>query len=319
ALTGLVLLGLLGALTGGVAPAPVQAATLPSGFTDGPVAAVAAPTDLAFTPDGRMLVTTQPGVLRMVKGGVLLPTPVLDLTPRVCSRREQGLLGVTVDPAFATTRAVYLYYTFKKFPTCRTFEDGDIVKTETPVNRVSRFILPSGSDVIAPASEVVLLDNIPSLGNHNAGDLNFGADGLLYASVGDAGCKVSDPSACGGSNDNSRNEGLPLGKILRVRTDGTIPSDNPNVSRSGARRCADPAGVPPGTGPCLETFAMGLRNPFRFAFRPDTDTFNINDVGQSSWEEVDAGLRGADYGWNIREGHCAAGSTSNCGAPPAGM
>jgi PKD repeat protein len=68
-------------------------------------------------------------------------------------------------------------------------------------------------------------------------------------------------------------------------------------------------------------FAWGLRNPFRFAFDPNAagTRFFINDVGQNQWEEIDAGQIGVDYGWNVREGHCANGSTSNCGAPPAGM
>ena len=72
---------------------------------------------------------------------------------------------------------------------------------------------------------------------------------------------------------------------------------------------------------CQETFAWGLRNPFRIAFDPNAaDTrFHISDVGQGTWEEIDLGAAGADYGWNLREGRCATGSTTNCGAPPAGM
>ena len=62
-----------------------------------------------------------------------------------------------------------------------------------------------------------------------------------------------------------------------------------------------------------------MRNPFKFAFKSGTDQFYINDVGQNIWEEIDNGVIGADYGWNIREGHCANGSTTNCGAPPAGL
>ena len=74
---------------------------------------------------------------------------------------------------------------------------------------------------------------------------------------------------------------------------------------------------------CREAFAWGLRNPFRFAFDPDAagTSFRVNDVGQNAWEEIDRGTRGADYGWNVREGHCAqTGSAADCGAPrPAGM
>ena len=86
--------------------APAGATTLPRGFSDDPVAAVGGPTALAFTPDGRMLVTTQGGTLRVVANGTLLATPALDLTARICSTSERGLLGVAVDPAFPTNHLV---------------------------------------------------------------------------------------------------------------------------------------------------------------------------------------------------------------------
>ncbi len=69
-----------------------------------------------------------------------------------------------------------------------------------------------------------------------------------------------------------------------------------------------------GTGPCTETFASGFRNPYRFVQVPGTNQFYVNDVGQDDWEEIDSLVRGADYGWNVREGHCATGSLTNCGA-----
>ena len=289
------------------------AITLPPSYTDALVATVGQPTALAFTPDGRLLITTQPGRLRVVSGGALLPTPALDLNSRLCTNSERGLLGVAVDPAFATNRHIYLFYTFNKFNTCTT----NI--TNVAVNRVSRFTLPD-TNVVDPASELVLLDNIPSTaGNHNAGDLHFGQDGLLYISVGDGGCQLGDPSRCAGQNATARRLDVLLGKMLRIRKDGSIPTDNPWYAAAGSRRCGNPAGVPTGTGPCQENYATGLRNPFRFAFQPGTNTFFINDVGQGLWEEIDEGIKGADYGWNTREGHCANNSTTNCGAPPAGM
>jgi PKD repeat protein len=72
---------------------------------------------------------------------------------------------------------------------------------------------------------------------------------------------------------------------------------------------------------CQETYSWGLRNPFRIAFDPNASgtRFYINDVGQDTWEEIDAAQAGADYGWNVREGFCATGSTTDCGPPPAGM
>lgn len=303
------------ALVGAMAPpyaGPVSAATLPAGFTDNLVTAVGAPTDFAFLPNGSIYITTQAGQVHQYSSGPGT-TVSLDLAAKLCSNSERGLLGIALDPAYATNRFLYLYYTRDKFGGCET-------NTPTaPVNRVSRFTA-SPNFVIDPASELVLIDNIPSpAGNHNGGDLHIASDGLLYASVGDGGCKIGDATRCAGQNDNARFLTNLAGKILRVGLTGAIPASNPWATATGARRCGDPTGPPPGDGPCREIFAFGLRNPFRFAFKPGTSDFHINDVGQSTWEEIDQGAAGADYGWNVREGHCANGSTTNCGAPPAGM
>lgn len=314
-------LGLLALLAapitaGGPRPAGAQA-MLPPDFVDQLVAAVAKPTGVAPTPDGRLLVATQPGLLRVVTGGTLLAAPALDLGPRLCSTSERGLLGVAVDPGFAVNRRFFVFYTDRNGSDCGRNLDP------YPVNRVSRFTLPD-SNVVDPASEVVILDHIPSrTGQHNGGDLHIGADGLLYVSVGDGMCRLppADDSRCAGDNDNARSLSHLLGKILRVDPeDGSVPPGNPFASAPGARRCGDPAGpLPGGTGPCRETFASGLRNPFRFAIRPGTSELYINDVGQDTWEEVNAGVAGGDYGWNVREGHCARGSTTDCGDPGAGF
>ena len=151
---------------------------------------------------------------------------------------------------------------------------------------------------------------------HNGGDLHFGANELLYVSVGDGGCVIDDDTQCGASNTNSRRLDIPNGKILRVTRDGGVPATNPYVGAPGARRCTLPAGPQPGSGPCTETFASGFRNPFRFAQLPGTNTFYVNDVGQSTWEEIDRLRAGSDYGWNVREGHCRTGSTTDCGPTP---
>src|SRR5690349_6831642 len=94
-----------------MAALPLAAATVPAGFTDVSLFNVAGPTALAFTPDGRLLVTTQGGDLRVYKNGALLATPALDLAA-VCTNSERGLLGVAVDPDFATNKYVYLFYTY---------------------------------------------------------------------------------------------------------------------------------------------------------------------------------------------------------------
>jgi len=261
-------------------------ATVPAGFSDILVTNVGSPTAIAFTPDGRMLITTQGGTLR-VWAGTLLPTPALTLS--LCTGSERGLLGVAVDPGFATNRRIYLFYT-----------------ASTCVNRVSRFTFfstPGQENQVDPASELILIDNMPSPnGNHNAGDLHFGKDGFLYISIGE-----------GGVASAARNEHVLAGKILRITRDGGIPPTNP-FQGTGTARC-NTGSTTPGNK-CQETFAWGFRNPFRFAMDPNaTGTrFFINDVGQSAWEEIDEAQAGADYGWNCREG---AHSTGACSPTPS--
>jgi glucose/arabinose dehydrogenase len=120
--------------------------------------------------------------------------------------------------------------------------------------------------------------------------------------VGDGGCDYAGNSGCAGANDASRDRHVLLGKVLRITRDGGIPSTNPYTGTSSAR-CYLTGRTDPGKN-CQETFAWGLRNPFRFAFDPNaTGTrFFINDVGQNAWEEVDQGKAGADYAWNLCEG-----------------
>ena len=301
---------LLSPLSAMSAPAPATAAaagTVPAGFSDTVVHSLAAPTAMAFTPDGRMLITQDGGQLRVARSGQLLATPALNLGSRICAGGERGLLGVAVDPSFATNHFVYLYWTHNAHGFCG--QDGP----STPENRVTRYVL-GDNDRISVSSEKVLVDHIPSQRiNHNAGDLNFGADGLLYVSVGDGGCTLGDSTKCGPLNTNSRRLDIPNGKILRVTRAGGVPAANPYVGVTGARRCTLPTGPQPGNGPCTETFASGLRNPFRFAQVPGTSQFYVNDVGQSSWEEINQLVKGADYGWNVREGRCATDSITDCG------
>jgi glucose/arabinose dehydrogenase len=225
------------------------------------------------------------------------------------------MLGLAVDPNFATNGFVYVYYTFKKFAKCKV----DI--SDVPVNRVSRFTMVG--DTISPSSEKVLIDEMISYhGNHNAGDLGFGKDGMLYASVGDGGCNyLIGPTACD-QNNNSNAISLTLntlqGKVLRITPTGGIPSNNP-FTGSGTARCNH--GFIGSGKKCQEIYLYGLRNPFRFAFDPNSSRTRlfVNDTGQDAWEEIDKAVKGANYGWNVREGPCAEGSLTDCGAPPPGM
>jgi glucose/arabinose dehydrogenase len=280
---------------------------VPGGFRDDPVATVGAPTALAFTPDGRLLVTTQGGTLRVVANGALLPTPALSFAPsQICTESERGLLGVAVDPNFAGNSFIYLFYTFAP-------PGGGCV------NRVSRFTLPPGN-VVDPASELVLIDNMPSpAGNHNGGDLQFGKDGHLYVTIGDGGCDYAGNSGCAGANDAARDLHVLTGKVLRITPGGGIPATNPFLG-AGTARCNVTGQTTPGIR-CQETFAWGLRNPFRLGFDPnDAGTrFFVNDVGQGLWEEIDLGQAGVDYGWNCREGAHTNSTIGPCSPTPPGM
>jgi glucose/arabinose dehydrogenase len=310
---------------------PLAAAAPPTGFADALVTNVANPTALAFTPDGRLLIATQTGQLRVYQNGALLPDPALDLrAPNLaCVNHERGLLGLAVDPTFTANHYIYLYYTFNKYPSADPAQNcPDVQPTNptNPVNRVSRFRLPDTNNIDL-ASEFVLIDNMPSTrGNHNAGDLHFDQAGNLYASVGDGGADYTRTHGQAGGNKAAQDPFILLGKIMRIKPDGTLPSDNPWLGADSAR-CYDPA---PGGNKaainadgkkCQETYAWGFRNPFRFAIDPNVASPRVfvNDVGENTWEEIDDAQPGANYGWSTREGHCAQGSASNCGAPPAGM
>ncbi len=293
--------------------APSVQSTLPADFQDTLVAGfLGGPMDVAWTHDGRMLIATRNGQVRVYSNGVLLSNPAVDLSGVLCTQDERGLAGIAVHPNFSTNHYIYLYYTFKKFGTCRESEiDG-------PVNRLSRFTL-ANNNVVDPASELVLLDTPPlPTAMHNAGDLKFGKDGYLYVTVGDGG------TACCSSKPNwPRDPGVAFGKILRLTESGSIPSANPFTGPGSARCNLDgvpPSGSPSGTK-CQEVFAMGLRNPFRFSFDSNAleARFYINDVGENTWEEVDMGQSGADYGWPIREGPCGESSTTDCGLPGLGI
>ncbi len=285
---------------------------LPDGFSDTMEHAFADtdyPTALAWLPDGRMLATTKEGRLWLfpeTEQGYGQPTVVLDLSSQICADTERGLVGLAVDPEYVTNGFVYLYWTHDVHGVCDSERLAD-----APQNRVTRHRLDADGSEVA---RQVIVDHIVSPRPHHiAGDLEFDRNGFLYISVGDGVCRIPEATVCGGLDNNSQLRRLPHGKILRVTRYGWPVPDNPYVGIKGARRCTRPSGVPPGTGPCKEIFALGLRNPFRIVRRPGTDNFFVNDVGQHHWEEIDRLKKGANYGWNAREGHCARDSTTNCG------
>lgn len=188
--------------------------------------------------------------------------PAPFVTVTVNASGERGLLGVAFDPDFATNQFVYIYYT---------------ATSPAIHNRVSRFT--ANGDVAVPGSEVILLElnNLSSATNHNGGALHFGLDDKLYVAVGD-----------NANGANAQTLGNLLGKMLRINKDGSIPSDNPFVTQT--------------TGVNRAIWALGLRNPFTFSIDAVTGRMLINDVGQNTWEEVNEGEAGANYGWPATEG-----------------
>ncbi len=224
----------------------------------------------------RLFIVERAGAIRIVKAGVLLPTPFLNLVGLVSTESERGLLGLAFDPGYAANGHFVIHYT-------------DLAGN----TRVSRFRVSGDPDVADPASEELLLAAEQPFDNHNGGQIEFGPDGFLYIGLGDGG---------GSGDPDGRGQALTdlLGSILRIDASGDVasivPPDNPFVATPGARP---------------EIWSFGLRNPWRFSFDPATGDLYIADVGQNEWEEVDisfaadGGGKGANYGWSRMEGrHC---------------
>jgi len=243
------------------------------------------PVGLANAGDGsqRLFVLEQPGVIRILREGALLPDPFLDISNQVGCCGERGLLGLAFHPNYEQNGFFYLNYTDL---------NGDTV--------ISRFSVSSDPDRADPASETLVLGVPQPYPNHNGGSMAFGPDGYLYLGLGDGG-SGGDPQG------NGQNPDVLLGKLLRLDMDSgepyAIPADNPYAAGGGA----------------AEVWASGLRNPWRFSFDRLTGDLYIGDVGQSSWEEIDfspAGSPGGvNFGWNFREGTHPYSDT----APPAGL
>ncbi len=268
-------------------------ATLPSGFVESAVnsATLSSATAMQFAPDGKLFVLEQGGTIEVYQGAGSAAWTQVAPNSNFLSRAsnganhitttttgERGLLGIAFHPNYASNRYVYIYYT---------------VSGTSVFNRISRFTANAAGTQVVENSETVLvnLDNLASATNHNGGALNFGTDGKLYVGVGD-----------NATSANAQSIANRLGKILRYNDDGTIPADNP-TSIAGI------AGTPAGANRAI--WAAGLRNPFTFAVHPTTGTLYINDVGQNTWEEINVGSAGANYGWSSTEGRFTQSSFPN--------
>jgi hypothetical protein len=239
---------------------------------------LSAPVYLTYAPgdSSRLFVVEKIGRIRVIKNGVLLATPFLDLRDSVSNGSEQGLLGMAFSPDYATSGRFYVSYTSP-----RGGQSGG-------TSAVERYTVSNKLDLADPASGFRLLTVDQPFSNHNGGMIAFGPDGYLYFGLGDGG-DGGDPMGTG------QNRGDLLGSILRLDVSGpgdyTIPATNP---------------YPIGGSNRPELWNYGLRNPWRFSFDRETGDLYIGDVGQNAREEIDVQPRssagGENYGWNTMEG-----------------
>lgn len=249
----------------------------------------------------RLYIVDQIGKIWVVDGnGYQRPTPFLDLSSKIVPLNpdydERGLLGVAFHEDFKTNRTFVVYYQMPPLP-------GGPVPGASWNNRsrVSEFTALPDLSRADPNSERVLLEWNDPQSNHNGGALAYGLDEYLYIAVGDGGAANDvgpghvDDWYTVNSGGNAQNlEANFLGKILCIDpaagTPYGIPSTNPFVGKPGLD----------------EIYAFGLRNPYRMTFDMGGDHMLImSDAGQVLYEEINVVRKGANYGWNVREGrHC---------------
>jgi glucose/arabinose dehydrogenase len=225
----------------------------------------------------RIFVVEQGGTIRIVRAGKRLSTPFLNISSRVTSGGEQGLLSMAFAPDYARTRRFYVNYT-----------DRSGVQRVVEYRRSK-----SSAERALAASARLVLRYDDEEANHNGGLIVFGPDRLLYIGTGDGG-GANDQH---GERGNAQKLSSLLGKLLRIdprRSGGrpySVPPSNPFAGR---------AGLAP------EIYSYGLRNPWRFSFDRATGDLTIGDVGQNAIEEIDFARKGeasgANYGWRPFEG-----------------
>jgi glucose/arabinose dehydrogenase len=233
----------------------------------------------------RLFVVEQAGVIKVFKNNesTNAASVFLNISNRVTSGGELGLLGLAFPQQFNQSGFFYVYYT-----------------TDNPLRSiVSRFsVSQTNANQADVNSEEVLLQVAQPFPNHNGGQISFGPDGYLYIGLGDGG-GAGDPLG------NAQNRSTLLGKILRINVNASsgslnysIPRDNPFIGNNQGFR--------------EEIYAYGLRNPWRFSFDHTTGQLWVGDVGQNRIEEVDIVKSGGNYGWNIMEGSFCYSPSSGC-------
>jgi len=244
------------------------------------------PVFVTHSDDGtnRIFVIEQAGRIKVFPNtqSVSAATEFLNITDRVASGGEMGLLGLAFHPEYETNGYFYVNYTANN--PRRTI--------------IARFQVTSNPDSADKNSEYQVLFFNQPFGNHNGGWIGFGPnDGYLYIATGDGG-DAGDPQ------NNAQRINTLLGKILCIDVDGgapyAIPSTNPFFDSTGNVQ--------------REIYAWGLRNPWRCSFDAVTGWFWAADVGQYTWEEIDIIENGKNYGWRCYEGNHQY-NTSDCNYP----
>lgn len=240
----------------------------------------------------RLFVVEQPGRIQVVKDGVVLPTPFLDIASIVDFGGERGLLSMAFHPDYESNGRFFVNY---------TDNDGDTV--------IARYEVGVDPDVADVSSGVTVLVVAQPFGNHNGGQVAFGPDGYLYVGMGDGG-GGGDPVEAG------QDDAQMLGKMLRLDVDAESPPYH----------VVPPTNPAPGLGtPLGLVWSKGWRNPWRFSFDRANGDMYVADVGQNAIEEVSyepaLSPGGLNYGWDIFEGsECFEPDPDpDCPNPPLGF
>lgn len=229
---------------------------------------------------GRLFVPQQQGIIHVFTPKSTETKIFLDMSKKVVyidKENEEGFLGMAFHPKYKTNGEFFVFYTTTSQP-------------HTTV--ISRFkVSKDDPDKADPNSEEELLRVPHPYWNHKGGTICFGPDGYLYITIGDGGAG-NDP------HNNGQNLQTLLGKILRIDVDSKsaglkygIPKDNPFIGKFANKSLI---ALP-------EIYCYGLRNVWRMSFDRKTGQLWIADVGQNLWEEINLGVKGGNYGWNLRE------------------